>query len=131
MKLVLFIHSDSRQKGTILETVIGKTFQRENLLVLRSFNGLKARIKQFASFNDIEIFILLADSQKRLKELISLIDLLDGKRLILILPDGLETTLSKGSHFSPRFFTVMNEDYDDLCDVLHKMIKHKEKMNAI
>ncbi|CCK78443.1 conserved uncharacterized protein [Desulfobacula toluolica Tol2] len=123
MNLILFIHQAAFKKGVILENIIDGYFDGTKRQTLRTVNALKEKLKKGAGFTKNEIFILLVDSRSRLNELTSLIDLLEGKRIILILPDESKTTLSIASKFFPRFFTFVSETYNDLCDVLHKMTK--------
>jgi hypothetical protein len=122
MRLIVFIHQDASSKGEIFKKVIDKNFKGLKVLSLHTFNALKARLKKGSGFIEEEILILFAESRNRLYELASLIDLLEGKRIILILPDESKATLSETSRFFPRFFTPISETYDDLCDVLNKMI---------
>ena len=79
-------------------------------------------IREIEEFIEKDIFILLAASESRLSELISLVDLLEGKCIILIVPDESNASLSMAIQFFPRFFTPVSETYSDLCDVLNKMI---------
>jgi hypothetical protein len=125
MKLILFIHKNSSQNGLNLKKAIDCKFKEIENQTLMTFNSLKARLKQFVSFNDKEIFILLADSQDHLNELTSLIDLMEDKRIVLVLPDESKKSLSMATKFFPRFFTDMNSNYNDLCDVLKKMVQPK------
>lgn len=128
MNIILFIHQDSLKKGDFLKNVIDHKFPGTNLTTLQTFNAVKARLKNGSGFTEKEIFILLADSRNRLNKLTSLIDLMEGKRIILILPDEAKATLSRASQFFPRFFTPVSKTYDDLCSVLNKMI-NQEKIN--
>jgi hypothetical protein len=129
MNIILFIHKDSLKKGDILKNIIDHKFHGTNLTTLQTFNEFKAKLKEGSGFIEKEIFILLADSKSRLTELTSLIDLLEGKRIILILPDEAKATLSCASQFFPRFFIPLSKTYDDLCSVLNKMI-NQEKINV-
>ncbi len=125
MSLILFIHQDSSKKGEILKTAISQKINGGNLTIVKTFNAFKTRLKESPDFIEKEIFILLAESKNRLTELISLIDLLEGRLIILILPDESKATLSRATHFFPRFFTPVSKTYDDLCDVINKMIKQE------
>ncbi|NOX33455.1 MAG: hypothetical protein GXP56_06920 [Deltaproteobacteria bacterium] len=125
MKLILFIHQDSSKNGANLENIMDQNFNGIEFSVFNTFNAFKFRLKQAPDYYENEIFILLADSKKRLDDLISLIDLLNDKRLILILPDESKATISKVHQFFPRFFTRITDTYDDLCSVLNKMINQK------
>jgi hypothetical protein len=126
MNFILFIHQDSLKKGITLKNIIDKNFYGTELQTLHTLNSFKERLKKSIGPSENEIFILLAESQSRLNELTSLIDLLEGKRTILILPDESKATLSMASEFFPRFFTPMGDTYNDLCDVLNKMANQKQ-----
>ncbi len=127
MKLILFFHHNAYQTGVTFKEAIEKKFNKTQCQTVQTFNALKERLKQVPSFEDREIFIIIADSLERLNELASLIDLMEDKRLILILPDKSKATLSKASHFFPRFFTQISDNYDVLCSVLNKMITNKNE----
>ena len=128
MNLIFFIHTDSSENGETLKRIMRQMFDTLEMEVYQSFNSLKAKLKQASNYSG-EIFILLAESKSRLNELTSLVDLMDGRRILLILPDESELTISMAHQFFPRYFTFVNETYQDLCDVLIKMV-HQEKVNA-
>ena len=123
MNLVIFIHQDSCQKGIVLKEFIKKYLNGVETDMLHTFNMLRSRLQESSECADKEIFVLLAESKKRLGELASLIELLENKRIILIIPDDSKESVSKASQFFPRFFTSVSNNYDDLCSVLNKMIK--------
>jgi len=127
MNLIFYVHQDASQKGAAFKKVIEQNFKRHEIEYFQTFNAFKARLKQISVYNK-EIYVLLADSKNRLTELTKLIDLLEDKRIILILPDESKATLSTALKFFPRFFTPISETYADLCDVLTKMI-HQGKIN--
>ncbi|MCP3872630.1 MAG: hypothetical protein GY699_05660 [Desulfobacteraceae bacterium] len=129
MNLVLFIHEDSSENGIQLKNHIQQEINGIDLQIFQTFNSLKSRLKCFSHYRDRDIFILLAESKKRWNELVSLIDLLEDKRIILILPDDSKITISGAHKLFPRFFTFVNDTYDDLGEVLKKMIK-KEKIKT-
>ena len=127
MNLILFVHKDASKKGVILKSIIEQQFKENKIEIFQTFNAFKSRLKQ-VSIYDKEIFILLADSKDRLKKLIPLIDMLNDRRIVLILSDDSKATISIAHQFFPRYFTYMNDTYDDLCAVLKKMT-HQEKIN--
>ncbi len=127
MDIVLFTHHESFKKGEILkniiaEDIIDNSHEDIQVLLISTFNALKVRLKQFCDFDKQEIFILLADSKIRLNRLATLIELMEDKRIILILPDNSKTTIAEAHKFFPRFFTCMSDTYSDLREVLNKMI---------
>lgn len=127
MNLILFIHQDASENGEILKGVIKQNFNRFDLQTIQTFNALKARLKLISSY-DNEVFVLLTDSETRLNELCSLADLLEDRRIVLILFNDSKATLSKAQRLFPRYFTYMNDTYKDLCSVLAKMM-NKEPIN--
>ena len=125
MTLIFFVHQDASQKGAKFKKHMEQNFKSPEIEIFQTFNSFKARLKR-VSIYDKEIFVLLADSKNRLKELTSLIDLMEGKRIVLILPDDSDHTTSCAHQFFPRYFTYVNDTYDDLDAVLIKMAKQKK-----
>ena len=126
MNLILFVHQDSSHKGTIFKQRMEKNLKGLGIETFQTFNGFKTRLNRVYLY-DKEIFVLLADSKDRLKQLTSLLDLLEGKRILLILPDDSDLTTAAAHHFFPRYFTYVNDTYDDLCAVILKMTKQEKK----
>jgi len=126
MNLILYVHKDASKKSDHFKRIIGQNFRKAETETLQTFNAFKARLKQLNIY-DKEIFILFADSKNRLNELIKLIDLLEDKRIVLVLPDKSKATLSLALKFFPRFFTQISDTYTDLCQVLTKMIDQEKK----
>ncbi len=120
MRLIVFIHQDSSMTGQHLKQAMDKNFRSIQIQSFQTFNSLKARLKQIHNY-DQEIFILLADSKSRLNKLMSLIDLMEDKRIVLILPDNSKAVTSMAHQFFPRYFTHVNDTYADLCAVITKM----------
>jgi len=125
MNLIFFIHQDSSTKGETLKRVIDQNFREVGIQTFKDFNSFKERLKQISNY-DTEIFILLTDSKSRLNKLSSLIDLMENKRIILILPDDLKDTVSIALQFFPRYFTYVNDTYTDLCAVITKLTNKKQ-----
>ncbi|MCP4550939.1 MAG: hypothetical protein GY834_02615, partial [Bacteroidetes bacterium] len=114
-------------KGENLKKIIDQKIKEHNIQTFQTFNSFKARLKKASNYNK-EVFILLADSKRRLSKLTSLIDLLENNRIVLIIPDDSKATVSTALQFFPRYFTIINDTYNDLCEVLIKMI-HQKKIN--
>lgn len=126
MKFVIYYHKDIFKSGEILQDVIDQNYGRFERQTFQTFNSLKERFKQACGYNEKEVFILFADSHSRLDQLTSLIDLMEGKCLILILADESRPTLSKAYGLFPRFCTKISSNYDDLCRILNKMISNEQ-----
>jgi purine-binding chemotaxis protein CheW len=128
MGLTLFIHKEASENGRILQDAILRHFTAPDPEVINTFSEFKTKLKSISSYSCEEIIIVLIDRKNRLTKLISMIDILKGKRLVLILPDESKETRSQALRFFPRFFTQINESYDDLCDILKKMMKRNKKI---
>jgi hypothetical protein len=125
MNLILYVHQDASEDGDTFKKIIAQNFSDVQIDSFHTFNMFKAKLKKKSLYNE-EIFILFAETENRLKELFRLIDLLENKRIILILPDQSKTTVSAALNFYPRYFTQINNSYNDLCAVLNKMIFSKD-----
>ena len=129
MNIILFIHQDSSKKGASLINALDENFYGTKLTIVHTYKTLKAELKKKSAMAWKAIILLFVDSGSRLNQLTSLIDLLEDKRIILILPDESKETLSKASQFFPRFFTPISDSYSDLCSVMNKMINKQQENN--
>jgi len=127
LKIILFIHSDSGDSGKLFKQAIDRIAIVSTVNLFQDFNSFKIHLITPVDFKNKEIFILFADSEARLNKLSVFIDLLEGKRLLLVAPDRKPETTSKILKFLPRFFTYINDDYDDLCAVIKKIIIMEEE----
>lgn len=121
LKLILFIHYDSGNKGKLFKQAIGRIDMLNTDNVFKDLNSFKNYLINPYDFKNKEIIVLFADSKARLTKLSAFINLLEGKRLLLVAPDQTPETTSKTLKFMPRFFTYIKDDYDDLCAVIKKM----------
>lgn len=130
MNLTLFIPNGASQNGKALQQAIDDNLFMFNLQVIDTFNALISKLKMIYGTNN-EILIFLAESHDRLKQLVTISDLLENKQIILILPDDSRESASLASRFFPRFFTPISDTYDDVCEVIYRMaVKDaSDKMN--
>lgn len=70
----------------------------------------------------ISIAILVAATLRELKDLISMGDLLENIRVILVLPDRAPTTLYLGFELKTSFLTFIDSDFNDVISVLNKIL---------
>ncbi len=76
---------------------------------------------------NVDVAVLLAESQKQLLDIVSLDALLENVRVILVLPDHVRETVSKGLRMRPRFMAHLDGNFDDITAVLKKMEAHETK----
>ena len=72
------------------------------------------------------VIVLLAAGEEDLSNLYALHLLLEGTRLILVLPDQGEETLKAAHRLRPRYITYTHNDFNDLVGVIQKMAHTRE-----
>jgi hypothetical protein len=75
---------------------------------------------------DLFAAILVISSRKDLLDLLSIAELLHSVRVILILPDWEQETISKAHELKPRFLTT-DWNSEEVIAVLAKMLRNVEK----
>ena len=104
--------------GERLHKMIEALVPENSLEVYRSIESLSRRLRQ--PVNNVVIAVLLAASKGDLLDFISIRDLLRDVRIILVLPDRDEDTVSKGHYLRPRFVSYTDSDFADVFAVLEK-----------
>ncbi len=72
----------------------------------------------------LTIAVLLASTQEELLDILYIRDLLEGVRIILILPDRNRDTIMTGHTLLPRFITCVNSNVSWVNAVLNKMLSN-------
>ncbi len=94
-------------------------FPRE---IHRSLADLSKRLRRMTG--DIAAAVILTGSEDELKRLLWLRNDLSDVRIILILPDGGKSILAKAHGLFPRFIAYADSDFQDVADVLRKMLSN-------
>lgn len=123
MNVLLYISCGSRPEKIGLLSKIESAVLDNTVEVINGFEKLLERLKRFS--HTIEVAILFAYSKDALSNILSVKELLEDVRIILILPDRLPETISKGHLLRPRFMTYADSDFEDVKAVLIKMLKHR------
>ena len=106
--------------GERLQKMIEAVVPTEGKKICRTIEGLSHRLRQPAK--KPVVAVLLANDRKDLLNILSIRDLLCDIRLILILPDREEDTLTKGHTLGPRYLTYSDSDFWEVAAVLGKML---------
>lgn len=101
--------------------VVGLMLPENKFELNRSINDLFQRLRQ-PVFNQ-RIAILLATSRDDLQDILSIRELLETTKIIVILPDADTDTVAKGHMLRPRFLSDCNSDFIDVAAVLRWMIR--------
>ncbi len=96
--------------------------------IFNSFENLESRLFK-PNFGETIVVLHLTD-KKELSSALSIKDLLNDKKLILILPDREASTMSQGHSLYPRFVSYADKDFSDVEDVLNKMIENNRRIES-
>jgi len=96
----------------------------ENLEVYRKIEELTPRLQRL--YDRDAIVILQARDREELLRMISLRDLLQGIRVILLLPDREQETISLAHSLRPRFLGNGESDLSNTVSVLQKMLGYMQ-----
>ena len=119
---LIYYSQNNNGIGERLQKAINAAIPEELTEVYGSLESLSQRLCQLTY--KLKIAVLLAASREELLGILSIRDLLDDIRIILILPDREKKTVSEGLRLYPRFFTYVDSNFNDVTGVLEKMMKH-------
>ena len=106
-----------------LRRVIETFMSKEYIEVFRDINDLSYKLRQPQASDDTIITVLVASNGEDLSDILSIRDLLDDVRVIMVLPDREEVTIAKGHILRPRFITYTDSDFTEVGEVLKKMFE--------
>ncbi len=120
--LILFIPPDAGASGLLLEKILLDGFFGLQLRICRTFLELRENLRRTVpDIHDRYIYVLFADTRKRLKALVNLMEAFDDMEILLILPDAESSTFSIGTRLRPRFVITKDQRFEELQAVLQKM----------
>lgn len=120
---VLYYGTTNNGAGKRLQKAIESVVSIENTEVYRDIEQLDRRLRQ--PICDIIISVFFAKSKAELFDLILIKKLLLDLRILLILPDGDNETITMGHTLFPRFLSYADSDFEDVKAVLRKIIQQE------
>ena len=123
IKFIVLIHYGAGETGKRLEQNLRGQFAEIEIDFYDSAGSFYKKLCKPNHGWEQEIYIVLADSRERLEKLMGLKKLLDGKRLVLILPGNEKKLLSMGHRLLPRYVSTETDNFEELSKVLEKMIE--------
>lgn len=118
MKIILYLGGNDAINQKLRQSV-AVTRRQDEIHVCRSVFGLHERL--LGMMHDGCLLVLLVSAQQDLWELLRLRKLLFDFRIILVLPDQAQETLSLAHLIYPRFITYIDSDFQDIAAVLNKL----------
>ena len=124
---LLFYAADIEGVGKPLWDLYQDLYDKHNGEFFLTVDDFANRLHQPKS--DPAIAVLLAAGRKDLEDLLTIRDLFDRIRIILILPDRNKDTVKKGHALFPRFLTFVDGNFDWVTAVLYKMLANNTGNN--
>jgi len=117
---ILFYSTTSEELGKGIEEKLAMLAPEGGVEVYRSIKELAHGLHRLCDHDTIAI--LRAQDREELLRIVSLRDLLQGVRIILLIPDREEETISLAHRLRPRFLGNSESDLSDTLSVLRKML---------
>lgn len=106
--------------GKRVQQIVESQVSHQQIEIYHSIERLSQRLRQPLVGEIIGVF--LAKNRQEISELVSIRHLLRDIRIILILPDREENTVSQGHALKPRFLSYADGDFTDVAAVMRKML---------
>lgn len=121
-RILIFIDQTSGEKGKNFLNIIEKRITSAQIEIYSGIEIFERTLKLRKTYFTKEIIILFAGNENCLDQLYLKKQMLIYKKIVMVLPDNSTQIMAKTHRFFPRYFSFMDDTYDDLCDVLNKMI---------
>jgi len=110
-----------------LTELLDESFPKAQYEVYFRWEALKKRLQLLRQ--DICSVILIAPTRNALEMIMAIQPLLEGLKVVLVLPDRDGDTIEKAHTFRPRYFTYVDADFSEIVGVLQKISdKHRTAM---
>ena len=103
----------------VIKGLVPRNMRTENY---RTINSLTHRLRR--PTHDLAVAVLFAASKQDLLDILSVRDLLEDLRIVLLIPNRQKDTIAKGHTLRPRFLTYADSDFSDVAAVLRKMLEN-------
>lgn len=91
--------------------------------VCQSVGTCASAVRQIMSCMDIPIVVFFVASRQSLDDLYRDRQRFENKKVVMVLPEEKSDEFTAMAHrFFPRYVALMDDRYEDLCDVLNKMM---------
>jgi hypothetical protein len=117
---ILFYSSKRQAPGVSIGASLRKLVPNEQIEIYRSIEDLTNGLLQL--LDPDAIVILQVGDRQELLRILSLRDLLQGVRIILLVPDREEETISLAHRLRPRFLASSESGFSDAMSVVRKML---------
>lgn len=124
MRFIIFCHRATLTLGSYFSQSIIQQWPGVEIELFQTVKTLERRLKQRQGVVKNEIHIFLADSKRRLLELIQLNGLTADKKLVLVVPEQSEEMMRLAIQLNPRYIAGISDTDEALNRVLKKMTQN-------
>ncbi len=121
MNIIIFLPYPEEDED-LSDFVIRRLSKYPKVHLHRTLNGLYRKLRGSFDQANPPIVLLFVPNRNCLEDIHSNKELLNDKKLILVLPDYEQETVSLGFKLFPRFVTYFDSPGDDICSVIDKMV---------
>ncbi len=118
MTVIIFSSTGNESNKKLLQGVVPLLTDIQ-VEICNSIPKLSHRLRQPLEGNVIGLFMIA--THEELSTILSIHLLLRNMKIVLILPDKSEGTISKGHSLRPRFLGYFDDDFQDVAAVINKM----------
>lgn len=129
MDVLLFTAEEPASLRKRMMRQIGSVARGISTEVFTDIDALAKRLRRLPQ--GVDVAVLHAADDGALLKLVSVRELLEDVRIILVLPDRKKNTVIAGHLFRPRFLTYSDVDFNQVAAVLRKMADYHDKQKRI
>lgn len=124
-KLILYVDPDSGPRGRFFLNQVQQRLPGTRIQVFQSVDACVTAVFRKRPCMDPPILVLFVEGRKHLDDLYRKKHTFIDSKVVMVVPEErTENCTTKIHRFFPRYVAVMDDRYDDLCDVLNKMMVH-------
>jgi hypothetical protein len=122
-KIILFVDPDSGPRGRLFLQRVQQQLSGARVQVCMSVENCVAALRRIRPGMNPPIVVLFVAGKKSLDQVYTKKQLLEDKKIVMVLPEeNTDDCTALIYKFFPRYVAFMDDRYDDLCDVLNKMM---------
>jgi len=116
---VIFYRKKTGKKEIELQKTIAKMLEDQKIEIYKTVAELAAKLR--STCHDRMIIILLVSDEKDFRDILAIKSLLDGVRIVLILPNANDEMVAMGHSIHPRFLSYIDGNFQEVAAVLEKI----------
>jgi hypothetical protein len=122
-KIILFVDRKSGPGGRLFLQRVQQRLAGTRIQVCQSVDACVTVIGRIRPCMETPIVVLWVDSRQSLDDLYRNKHLFENRKIVMVLPEEKTDEFTAVVHrFFPRYVAFMDDRYDDLCEVLNKMM---------